>query len=503
MKNSSRTKNSIRNITVGLFGQGFQVLLSFINRMVFLRCLSADYLGLNGLFTNILSVLSLAELGIGSAIVYALYKPLAKGDKSKIIAYMNFYAKAYRTIGLVIALLGILLIPFLKVIINSPYTIHENIYLLYIISLFNTVISYFYSYKSSLLIADQKNYMVLLCSYCTSFAQTILQIIVLITTYNYIIYLLIQTICGMAFNIWISHMANKQYPYLKEKIGKITKDEKFDLIRNIRALVITKLSGVLVNNTDNILITFFKGLSLTGISSNYTLLTNTLNTILNQIFNGLTASIGNLNAIEGSERKIFMFKVVNLANFWLFGWCTVGFIFLSSDIVKIFFGAEYVLSDQILIIMAINFYTVGMQNAVWTYRGTLGLFRYGKYLLIVTACLNLFFSVLLGGKFGLFGILFATFISRILTNIWYDPYAVYKHGFNLSPILYFKSYFKYAIVLFLTVYIIFQICKLHIFFVEILSCIILPHLIFYFFYGKTLEFIYIKNVVVNFFKRTK
>ena len=154
MNEKSRTENSIMNITTGLFGQGLQVLLSFINRMAFIRCLSADYLGLNGLFTNVLSVLSLAELGIGSAIVYALYKPLAEKDEKKIIAYMNFYARAYRTIGIVVAVAGIIMLPFLNVIINLPYQIHENIYVLYCISLFNTSITYFFSYKSSSMAAD-------------------------------------------------------------------------------------------------------------------------------------------------------------------------------------------------------------------------------------------------------------------------------------------------------------------------------------------------------------
>ena len=440
MNEKSRTENSIRNIFTGLFGQGLQVLLSFINRMVFIRCLSADYLGLNGLFTNVLSVLSLAELGIGSAIVYALYKPLAEKDEKKIAAYMNFYARAYKTIGIIVAVAGIIMLPFLKVIINVPYQIHENIYVLYCISLFNTSITYFFSYKSSLLIADQKNYVVLLCSYCTSFAQTIFQIIILLLTRNYILYLLVQTACGMIYNVWISRVADKSYPFLGNTKYKLTSGEKGRLVRDIRALVITKLSSVLVNNTDNILITFFKGLATTGVTSNYTLLVNTLNNLLNQIFNGLTASVGNLNAVETKEKKYFMFKVVNLANFWLFGWATIGFVFLSSIIVELFFGSQYVLEIDIVIIMAVNFYTVGMQNAVWTYRGTLGLFRYGRYLLLVTAALNLFLSVVLGQRLGVFGILLATFISRILTNIWYDPFAVFKHGLHLNPIIYLHMY---------------------------------------------------------------
>lgn len=502
MNEKSRTENSILNIFTGLFGQGLQVLLSFVNRMVFLRCLSADYLGLNGLFTNVLSVLSLAELGIGSAIVYALYRPLAEKDEKKIAAYMNFYARAYRTIGLVVAVAGIIMIPFLKVIVNSPYQIHENIYVLYCISLFNTSITYFFSYKSSLLIADQKNYVVLLCSYCTSFAQTIFQIIILLLTRNYIFYLLVQTVCGMIYNIWISRVANRSYPFLDNTKYKLSDNEKGSLVRDIRALVITKLSGVLVNNTDNILITFFKGLATTGVTSNYVLLVNTLNSLLNQIFNGLTASVGNLNAVETKEKKYLMFRVVNLANFWLFGWATIGFVFLSSIIVDLFFGSQYVLEMDIVIIMAVNFYTVGMQNAVWTYRGTLGLFRYGRYLLLITAVLNLLLSVVLGERLGVFGILLATFISRIVTNIWYDPFAVFKHGLQLNPIIYLYMYIKYIGILLFTMCIIFgfnQILQGIIWLV--ILCITIPHAVFYIALRKAEEFIYIKSMGLQFVRR--
>ena len=502
MNEKSRTENSIRNIFTGLFGQGLQVLLSFINRMVFIRCLSADYLGLNGLFTNVLSVLSLAELGIGSAIVYALYKPLAEKDEKKIAAYMNFYARAYKTIGIIVAVAGIIMLPFLKVIINVPYQIHENIYVLYCISLFNTSITYFFSYKSSLLIADQKNYVVLLCSYCTSFAQTIFQIIILLLTRNYILYLLVQTACGMIYNVWISRVADKSYPFLGNTKYKLTSGEKGRLVRDIRALVITKLSSVLVNNTDNILITFFKGLATTGVTSNYTLLVNTLNNLLNQIFNGLTASVGNLNAVETKEKKYFMFKVLNLANFWLFGWATIGFVFLSSIIVELFFGSQYVLEIDIVIIMAVNFYTVGMQNAVWTYRGTLGLFRYGRYLLLVTAALNLFLSVVLGQRLGVFGILLATFISRILTNIWYDPFAVFKHGLHLNPIIYLHMYIKYIGILLITICIIFgfnQILKGTI--LLVILCITIPHAVFYIALRKTEECVYLKSMALQLVRR--
>lgn len=499
MSQTSRTENSIKNIVVGIGGQVLSLFIGFVSRMIFVRCLSAEYLGINGLFTNILSMLSLAELGIGSAIGYALYKPLADDDKRKISALMNYYAKAYKTIGLLVGIVGVLMMPFLKLIIHVPSNISENIYLLYSMYLFNAASSYFFSYKTSLLICDQKNYIVGLYSYSVNLIQNIIQILILIFAKNYILYLFAQLFFGMCFNIIISYVVDKRYTYLKiYKKEVLDLHTKKSLISNIRALIITKLSGILVNNTDNIIITYFSGLVTVGIQSNYVLLTNTLNTILNQVFNGLTASIGNLNAVETEEKKLFMFNVLNLLNFWLYAWCTISFIILADDIVRICFGKEYILSFDIIIIMAINFYTTGMQNAVWTYRGTLGLFRYGRYLLFVTATLNLVLSIWLGKLFGLFGILSATLISRLITNIWYDPYAICKYGLNIKPVKYFFKYIKFLIIMCITFTINFIICKklgFEIFIIKLVICIIVPNILFFSYFYKTNE---LKFLIVKF-----
>ena len=211
--------------------------------------------------------------------------------------------------------------------------------------------------------------------------------------------------------------------------------------------MIYKVSGLLVNSTDNILITFFKGLATTGIASNYALLVNTLNSLLAQIFNGLTASIGNHNASEPSEKRYQMFCFLNLTNFWIFGWAALGIYFCSSDLVHLCFGEEYVLTREIPFVMALNFFTVGMMNAVWTYKHTMGLFHYGRFIQFFTGILNIVFSVLFGTLWGLFGILLATFIARLFTSLWYDPYAIYKYGFQKPLKEYIKKIFRYVIVL--------------------------------------------------------
>lgn len=448
MHNRSRIEYSILNILTGVGGYFLNTILGFVCRMVFVQCLAADYLGVNGLFTNILSMLSLAELGVGGAIVYALYKPLAENDEEKIASLMRVYATAYRTIGIVIAVAGLALMPFIDLIIQEQPNISESIYLLYALNLFNTASSYFFSYRSSLLIAAQRNYIVSGISYVITIIQSVLQMIFLLLFRNYMGYLLIQTAGTFAYNVLVSWVATKQFPFIRKREAKpLPKEERRVLFANIRDLMVYKVSGLLVNSTDNILITFFNGLATTGIASNYTLLVNTLNSLLGQVFNGLTASIGNHNASESVEKRYQMFSFLNLMNFWIFGWAGLGILFCSSDLVQLCFGEEYVLSVEIPFVMALNFFSVGMMNAVWTYKHTLGLFHYGRFIQFFTGILNIVFSVVLGTHWGLFGILFATFVARALTSLWYDPYAVFVHGFGKSPVLYLRKIAKYVVVL--------------------------------------------------------
>lgn len=448
MQNRSRTEYSILNILAGVGGYFLNTILGFVCRMVFVQCLSADYLGVNGLFTNILTMLSLAELGVGSAVVYALYKPLAENDEAKIASLMQLYAKAYRTIGLLIGVVGLALMPFINIIIREQPNISESIYLLYAINLFNTASSYFFSYRSSLLIAAQRNYIVAGISYAISLVQTILQMVFLLVFHNYIVYLLIQTAGTLLFNVVVSQVAVKQFPYIRGKNAPpLPEQERRALFANVRDLMVYKVSGLLVNSTDNILITFFNGLATTGIASNYTLLVNTLNSLLGQVFNGLTASIGNHNASESVEKRYQMFRFLNMMNFWIFGWAALGIFFCSSDLVQLCFGEEYVLPTEIPFVLALNFFTVGMMNAVWTYKHTMGLFHYGRFIQFFTGVLNIVFSVWLGTHWGLFGILFATFLARLFTSLWYDPYAVFKYGFDKPLIEYVKRIANYVVIL--------------------------------------------------------
>lgn len=501
MDNKTRTEYSILNIATGLGGYLLNTLIGLFCRMVFTRTLAAEYLGVNGLFTNILGMLSLAELGIGSAIVYALYRPLATNDTQKVATLVKFYGQCYRAVGVFIGAAGVCLIPFLGLLIGEENIKIPNLTVIYLLYLFNTASTYFFSYRSSLLMAAQRNYLVTGLNYLVTVTQSIVQMVLLVATRNYMAYLLVQTAGTLFYNVTISYLAKRQFPFIaKKNIEPLDAGEKKKLFSNIRALVIWKLSGLLVNQTDSIIITYFSGLATVGLSSNYTLLSTTLNSLLTQLFNGVSASVGNHNALEHTEDQLRLFRAINLANFWLFGWASIGICLVSSDLVELLFGGNYVLHWSIPFIIAVNFYTVGMQNTVWTYQNTMGLFRQGRYLLLLTAAINLCASIWLGRLWGLFGIYFATTLSRLFTNLWYDPYKLFKYGFHTGVGTYAKRYMFDLMVVCAAGLVCWVFCKMAQFslllnvLVKCTICSVIPNVFFVLSFRRSPEFAYLMEL---------
>lgn len=508
MKRHSRTTYSIMNMFANFIGYGLNLVISFLCRMVFTHCLAQEYLGVSGLFSNILSMLSLTELGIGTAIVYALYKPIAQNDYEKIASLMKFYGTAYKIIGCCVAAFGLCLLPFLDWIIGDQPAIQENLKVIYILYLFNSASSYFFSYRSTILTASQRNYIVTSINYIMVIIQNIIQMIILVVTKNFMLYLVIQIVCMFITNIWISEKAKHDYPYIvKKDVKPLAKGEKKGIAKNVKALTVYKLSGILVNNTDNIVITYFNGLITTGAASNYTLFTGMISSMLNMVFGSMTASIGSLNATEDDDKKYEIFKALNLASFWLYGWATVGIIVVSGDMIRLFFGNEYVLSQNIPIILAINFYMVGMQTIVLNYKSTMGLFKYGQYLLLITAAINIIGDIILAPHFGLFGVFLATVISRLFTNVWYDPFAVFKHGLHRNILEYALEYIQYLCVLAVATVLSYILCSYYKgnliikVMISMVVCSVISNGLFFLVFRKRGEFQYLKEKIKNIIKR--
>lgn len=442
MYDNSRTKNALINVVIGSVMQIINIVLAFISRTIFIYLLNSDYLGVNSLYTNILTVLSFAELGIGSAIVFSLYKPIEEHDICKIQALMKLYKNAYRTIGCTIFFLGICIIPFFKYLIADTPSIKENLIFIYILFLFNTSVSYFCSYKKNLITANQKDYIVQIYTRLFQFVQTVLQAVFLLITHEYIIFLIIHILCTIGQNIALSIKADSLYPYIKEKNdNKLSKEETKSIFSNVKALFIYKFGSVMLNGTDNIIISSLIGISTVGIASNYTMLMNNVTNIIGSAINSLTASVGNLT-VKGNATQIK--KVMHqllLICVWLYGFISIGFFVLVNEFVELWIGKDYLLDKVVVFSIVFSLYINGVQYAGYIFRTTQGLFIQSRWVPLFSAVINVVLSIWWGMQFGLSGIFIATGISRLCTTTVVDPWLVYKTNFNKKP---FDFYCKYV-----------------------------------------------------------
>lgn len=498
-----RLKNSLKNSMIGLLSQLINVILNFINRTIFIYILGVEYLGINGLFVNILSLLSLAELGVGSAIVYHMYQPLAKKDYSKIKSLMNLYSRSYKVIGVIIGIIGIGIIPFLDKIVKDNHNV-EHLTIIYLLFLINSVVSYFYSYKISIISADQKNYIVTINQQKYLVLQSAVQIIILALTKSYILYLAIQISFTLLFNISISRKADNLYPYLKEKeVDKLTVLEKQTIFKHVLAMMSHKVGGVVVNGTDNILISSFIGVYWVGIYSNYIMITSIVNRFIDQIFTAITASIGNLNVLESKEKSYEIYVKILFVNFWIYGFCVTSLFVLINPFIDIWLGKDYVMPEVIIFLIITNFYISGMRKATIAYNTTLGLFWNDRYKPWIEAIINVIASIFLLNKLGLAGVLLGTLLSTICTSLWVDPYILFKYGFKIQLYKYFKSYFIYLIATIVSCIISKYISSFiigneyFVFITKMFICLIIPNIIFCMIFVKSNEFKYFKSIVKN------
>lgn len=500
---SSRTANSLVNIKYAIIGQFFGLCISFVTRFVFVRTLNVDYLGVDGLFVNVLSILSLVDLGLGTAVIYSLYKPLAENDERSICLLLKLYRNYFRFIGIAVLLLGLFVTPFInslvKEIPNIPYI--KLIFLLFVI---DTSIGYFFAHKRSLIIADQKRYITSLYRYSFFFTLNIIQILLLLIFKNYLLYLIAKIVFTFLENILISYKANKLYPFIKNKInGIIDKDEKKSILRNVKSMAFHKVGGVVVKSTDNILISKLVGVEIVGLYSNYILIINALNIIYSIIFQNVTASIGNL-ALSASHKLKYNFNILNLIGYYIYAISAITLLVLFNPFISLWLGNNYLLSKDVIFVIVFNFYIDGMRKSVLTYRDALGLYWYDRYKPFVEAIINLIFSLVLGIKYGILGILLGTSISTLFICTVVEPYILFKYGFKASVVEYFSSYFKFFallifsgfIVYFTTTFVgfdnVFRII------VNLLVSTFTPFLIITFFYKSSSEFNFLLSVIKNY-----
>jgi O-antigen/teichoic acid export membrane protein len=446
MAEKTRAEYSVRNTSAALVGQSVSILFGYVTRVVFTHTLSEGYVGVNGLFSDILSVLSLSELGISTAIIYALYRPIAEGDIKKQQSLMRMYQNCYHVVALVVLIAGLCVIPFLPVLIKDGDEV-GHVTFIYLLYLSNSVLSYLYIYKRSLIEAHQLSYITEIYRSAFLVLQNVVQIILLVTTHNFILFLLVYIACTIGNNVMVSRKADKLYPFLKEKqVEPLPKKERQGIFRHIRAMMMHKIGNVVVNNTDNLILSSMVGFLSVGRYSNYYLLIGSISQLIWQVFKGINASVGNLGATQGKEQVSRVFYASFFVGQWMYGWAAIALFELLDPFVEISFGKQYVFEQSIVFVLCLNFYLAGMRQASVVFRDSLGLFWHDRYKPVIESAINLVASVILTYYYGTIGVFLGTMISTVTTSLWVEPYVLYRYHLKEPLHRYFSRYAAYTAV---------------------------------------------------------
>ncbi|MCM1440269.1 MAG: hypothetical protein NC131_13865, partial [Roseburia sp.] len=349
MSVDTRVSNSKRNMIYGVFCQVVTILFTFINRQTFIILLGKEYLGFNGLFSNILSLLSLAEMGLGNAFLFFLYKPIRDQDYIRLQSLLNFCKKIFYCVSLGIFIIGVLIIPMFPYIIDLDMDFGKII-LYYIIYLLNSVLSYFAVSKSMIIEAYQKNYIIKVYKAIAVIFQNIVQIIILLHFRSYMLYLLIQIGCTVLYNMSIAYKAYKMYPFIfKQNSKKLGQDDKKYIWGMVQSTFIYKIGTIIMNNTDNILISVIITTVAVGYYSNYKMVESVINYFIGVIVSAITASLGDLNAENNKARSLKTFRMLVLLFHAATAFCSICFLLCINDFIYIWIGEAYLLGVDVVI----------------------------------------------------------------------------------------------------------------------------------------------------------
>ncbi len=499
----SRLRNTTKNIYFGYLASIVTLLLGFVSRTIFIHALDISYLGVNGLFTNVLGVLSFAELGIGTALNYSLYKPVAENNIEKIKSLMQFYKKSYRIIAIVVSVIGLAILPFLKLIVKDPGSA-GNISVYYCIFLFSTVIDYFAKYKISLLNAEQKNYIFVNINTVATAVTVAAQIVILLVLKNFLVYLLVAAVMSLAQNIFINIYMNRKYPFLLEKNAKLLSKEDLAPIRkNAFAMIWHKVGEISVYQTDYIVISTFINLATVGVLSNYNLLIMSVSGFINIIFNSAISAFGNLVATETEARRYEVFKVYRFIAFWFYGFSAIAFYILLSPFISLWIGKGMLIPDSVLLLIIINYYMAGHRRCLLIIKSAAGVFDQDKHVALLEGVVNLIVSVVLVKNIGLAGVFIGTIAAGTLATI-IKPIITYRIIFKISAREYFLDGAKYAAVVILSAvlcwsaraYILNNISVIR-FAVMTVLVLVIPNAVFLLFFRKNREYLYFRKEVLS------
>lgn len=504
-----RSREVLKNTIVSLISYFSIVVIGFLSQGVFIKTLGSEYLGLHSLFSNIVTMLAIVELGFGSAVISNLYKPVAEKNYVLINGLLEFYKKIYRYIAIIVSLIGLIITPFIDKIVGES-SLEINYKVIFLFYLIDTVASYLLSYKRSILYAYQKAYIINIIHTIMILLMNVLQVIVLIYTKNYYLYLILRIACRILENLFINWYVNNRYTFIhKKKSESLPIDVKRDILKKVKGLLFHKIGTFIVCGTDNIIISILPGLGIkcVGLYSNYLLITNQLSNVIGQVFNSLTASIGNLLVECNYDKSYKVFKSVMLVNAWIYTYVSISLYYVSKPFISLWIGSEYIFKDYIVLALVINFYISGMRKPYTLFKEAAGIFYEDRFVPIIESIVNLIISLIAGYFFGIVGVFIGTICSNFILFLYSYPKYVYKKIFNRKVTGYLIELAYYIVLFsvnFFTCAIIISIVNIN---NQVLDLIwkvsitfILCNSIFYLISRKTLEFKYFLNKMIK--KRT-
>lgn len=428
--NESRFRKSTMNASTAIITQIVMGFISFLERMVFNQYFLSDYLGFYSLFRNVISVLSVADLGLNTAIAYALYKPLAEDNYEEINAIMHFYKKVYFGVGTIILTGGLIFLPFLELFVNTTIPI-SSVRLYFFIFLISTVFEYYLSYKQIILEANQERYKPTLVVNIFRTLMYTTQIFITIFTRSFFLYSLCILFFDSSKYIVLRRMVAHKYTYLKSKIKtKLSKESKDAISSNVKGLIMSRIGSALVNSSDSILISTFVSSAYLGYYSNYQMITNGLFSFVRILPNAITASLGNLGAVESAEKVADSYKSIDTCFFIIYGAFTVVLINIINPIVATFFGADRCLPFPTAFLICIVFYLSSNKSIFNVYKSSLGLFWFDRKRPIISGLANLIFSIILANYMGLDGIILGTALTYFCIDLIIEPKIIFNKGFK-------------------------------------------------------------------------
>lgn len=509
MKNDTkRIKKTKLNIISNVFIMVVRIVMLFLVRIIFIKTLGKTYLGLDSLFTNLLSVLSIADLGITSAVNFVLYKPLSENDTKKVSSIMTYYKKMYMYMGSILLIVGIILTFFLPFIVKENI---ENLYLIYFMYLFNTVSTYFISYKESLIVADQNRYKLTVINFSFYMLLYCLRILALLYTKNFIIYVLILDVVTLLQRVLINRYVTTHYKEIDFNSKKeISKEEKDNIITRIKAMFVHKIGSFVINGTDSVVISATAGLgvAVVGIYTNYLSIITTASTLFEQVYKGITSSFGDLAAQENEKTQENVFNIIGFIGFIMYGLTSVGLYFLLTPLIKMCFGEQFIVSKIIVIFMICNFYFSGIIASIDMIKEATGEYIVDKYIPLIQSSINLVVSIILANFIGLLGVVLGTTVSYVTVSLWNRPYIAYKYIFKSSKKHFIIEQLKYILTVVLAIIIIDFISNYIVINNDILSflvtgiiCVIIFIILTIIIFYKDEEFKFVKNETLKIIKK--